>query len=126
MRSFIAACVLLLTLTAFSLCNSLYMDRFTASLLQPLEQARTCALNHRWAEGAAQLSSFEALWQEKQLYLQVITEHSEIEQAEDLLASLQEFMAQGELPECLSELAELTHQIQLLSQLQRISIGNIL
>ena len=126
MRSFIAACSLFLLLAAVSIGNGLYIERFTASLLTPLEEIRQHALQQRWQECRQPLEELEQLWEERQLYLQVIVEHDEIERTEDLLASLQAFLSQQELPESLAELAQLQHQLQLLSDLQQLKLGYIL
>ena len=126
MKSFLAACTLFLLLAALSLGNARYMERLSASLLEPLEKAQDCALQQHWEEGSAALLEMEQQWQKRLFYLQIIVEHDEIERAEDLLASLQAFMSQRELPECLAELAQLRHQILLLSNLQQPTLGYLL
>ena len=100
------------------------MSRYSQQLQQQLQTVKECLAQQQWEQAKQQLDEYTALWEKRQLYLHIITEHEEIDQAEDLLVSLYAFIQYEELPESMSELAYLNNQLRLLAEMQELNWGN--
>ncbi len=124
MKSAWLPCILLTSLFIICLWNSHMMSRYSQQLQQQLQTVKECLAQQQWEQAKQQLDEYTALWEKRQLYLHIITEHEEIDQAEDLLVSLYAFIQYEELPESMSELAYLNNQLRLLAEMQELNWGN--
>ena len=124
MKSAWLPCILLTSLFIICLWNSHMMSRYSQQLQQQLQTVKECLAQQQWEQAKQQLDEYTTLWEKRQLYLHIITEHEEIDQAEDLLVSLYAFIQYEELPESMSELAYLNNQLRLLAEMQELNWGN--
>ena len=124
MKSAWLPCILLTSLFIICLWNSHMMSRYSQQLQQQLQTVKECLAQQQWEQAKQQLDEYTTLWEKRQLYLHIITEHEEIDQAEDLLVSLYAFIQYEELPESMSELAYLNNQLRLLAEMQEFNWGN--
>ena len=73
----------------------------------------------------AALDALDTLWQKHQGYLHIVISHTELDEAEALLAQAEAMAAQGDSQSLYPVLAELRGQFRLIAETQRISAKNI-
>lgn len=76
-------------------------------------------------DAAAALDKLEDAWREVQGYMHIVVSHTELEQAETLLAQAQVFCAQGSREDMYPVLAQLRCQFRLIAETQQLSAKNI-
>ena len=113
--------VLLLTLRNGTLMQS-ETDRWQAQV----QQASVLAQSGDWAGAAAALTAGYQNWLSRQVYLHIVTEHDAVDDTDAMYRRALAFAAEEEASEFRAELADLTAQLRLLAEMERISIKNIL
>ena len=79
------------------------------------------------AEDAGEaLDALDALWQRPQGYLHIVISHTELDEAEALLAQARAAVRQGDMSSLYPVMAELRSQFKLLAETQQVSLKNIL
>ncbi len=76
-------------------------------------------------DAAAALDKLEGAWREVQGYMHIVVSHTELEQAETLLAQAQVLCAQGSREDMYPVLAQLRCQFRLIAETQQLSAKNI-
>ena len=95
--------------------------------------------SQRWLDAAAQVSdaalkgstedageALDALWQRPQGYLHIVISHTELDEAEALLAQARAAVRQGDMQALYPIMAELRSQFALVAETQQVSLKNIL
>lgn len=113
----------LLAVLGFVLWNAAWVtdrcDEWTAAL-----DTVTAALDGG-GSGSRELEQLDALWQEVQGYMHIVVSHTELDEAEALLAQVSALCGRGDTEEMYPVLAQLRHQFRLIAETQQISPKNI-
>lgn len=125
-RFFYIPFFLLLALLLASLANAYAADRCVAQWCGTLSDVQSAAQSGDWENVRAQLDALHESWDERAVYFHIILQHDELNEAEALLARAQSFSAGQDETEFHACLAELISQLRVLSEMQEISIKNIL
>ena len=126
MKYFYIPCAILALILALSLYNTETMDRYVTAWCEELNAAQEAADGGDWAEAEAQIRSVRSAWEDKQSYLHIVSVHAELDEAEALLAKSLSFALDQDDAEFRANTAELITQLRLLSEIQEVSIKNIL
>ena len=126
MKYFYIPCAILALILALSLYNTETMDRYVTAWCEELDAAQTAADGGDWAEAEHRIRSVHDVWEEKQSYLHIVSVHAELDEAEALLAKSLSYAHERDDAEFRANTAELITQLRLLSEIQEVSIKNIL
>ena len=114
---------MLLAVLGFVLWNAAWVtdrcDEWTAAL-----DTVTAALDSG-GSGSRELEQLDVLWQEVQGYMHIVVSHTELDEAEALLAQVSALCGRGDTEEMYPVLAQLRHQFRLIAETQQISPKNI-
>lgn len=126
MRRLWIAAAILTTVFSATLLNSGYLSRFTAELNALLAQAETRVGDGDW-ETAVQLTQ-EAMdrWHAHNPYLYSVLRHSDTDAVHIGLREVRAFALHRDEGEYSAANAELMTQIELLSEMERFSLQNLL
>ncbi len=125
-RGLLPPLAVLAALLAFSLWNAGHMAHETARFQSQLRQADALAQDENWPQARAVLQESYRDWSRCQTYLHIVTEHSAVDDAEAMYRRAMAFAATEEITEFRAEAADLTDQLRLLAEMERLSIRNIL
>ena len=126
MKYFYIPCAILALILALSLFNAETMGGYVADWCEELTAAQTAADSGDWADAEHQIRTVHEAWDEKQSYFHIVSVHAELDEAEALLAKSLSFARDQDDAEFRANTAELITQLRLLSEIQEISIKNIL
>ena len=126
MKYFAIPCAILALILSLSLLNAKAMDSYIVDWCEELNAAQTAADGGDWAEAEHRIRSVHEAWDEKQSYFHIVSVHAELDEAEALLAKSLSFARDRDDAEFRANTAELITQLRLLSEIQEISIKNIL
>ena len=126
MKYFSIPCAILALILALSLLNASVMGGYVSDWCEALNAAQEAADSGDWAKAEAQIRSVHKVWDEKQSYFHIVSVHAELDEAEALLAKSLSFARDRDDAEFRANTAELITQLRLLSEIQEISIKNIL
>ena len=126
MKYFYIPCAILALILALSLFNAKAMDNYVTDWCEELDAAQEAADDDNWMEAEHQIRSVHEAWDEKQSYFHIVSVHAELDEAEALLAKSLSFALKQDDAEFRANTAELITQLHLLSEIQEISIKNIL
>ena len=118
--------LLLLALFSATLANAAVADRLVEDWCTELDQLQSTAQAEDWDSVRDDLSALHESWDAHATYFHIILQHDELNEVESLLARADSFafeQDEGEFRECV---AELQTQLRVLSEMQEISIRNIL
>lgn len=76
-------------------------------------------------DGSVALEHLWDMWQEVQGYMHIVVSHTELDEAESLLAQALALCRQNSTEDMYPVLAELRHQFRLIAETQQISAKNI-
>ena len=126
MRSFrIPIFILLLTLLLCLFAGS-SVARYTNAWTQQLQSADDLICREQWSNAEAALSDLYGRWTEQQGWLHMIIVHQELDETEALLQRCIALAQQQDDAGLRSDIAELRTQFTLLSEMQRLTLRNIL
>ena len=111
---------------AFTLWIGTSMKSDTLRWQGQLEQAELLASQENWPAAAETLSAGYRDWSSRQTLLHIISRHDTVDDAEAMYRRAMAFAATREPNEFRAELADLRSQLQLLSEMERFSLKNIL
>ena len=126
MKYFYIPCSILVLILSLSLLNARLMERSTDEWCDMLTQAQEAAAQDDWTKAGQILSDIHNAWDEKQSYFHIVSVHAELDEAEALLAKSLSFALDQDDAEFRANTAELITQLRLLSEIQEVSIKNIL
>lgn len=126
MRSFrIPIFILLLTLLLCLFAGS-SVARYTNAWIRQLQSADDLVCREQWSNAEATLSGLYGRWTEQQGWLHMIIVHQELDETEALLQRCIALAQQQDDAGLRSDIAELRTQFTLLSEMQRLTLRNIL
>lgn len=125
-RFFYIPSFLLLALFLASLANARAADRCVGQWCEALSSVQLAAQEENWDEVRTLLDALHESWEERAVYFHIILQHDELNGAESLLARARSFSSGQDETELSACIAELISQLRVLSEMQEISIKNIL
>lgn len=117
---------LLVLILSLSLYNAHAVNENVMVWCEELNAAQEAADDGNWAETKHRIISVHDAWDKKQSYFHIVSVHAELDEAEALLAKSLSFAIAQDDAEFRANTAELITQLHLLSEIQEISIKNIL
>ena len=126
MKYFYIPCAILALILALSLFNAKAMENYVTDWCEELDAAQEAADGGNWAEAEHRIRSVHEVWDAKQSYFHIVSVHAELDEAEALLAKSLSFALDRDDAEFRANTAELITQLHLLSEIQEVSIKNIL
>ncbi len=126
MKFFWIPASLLVLIFSLSLYNAHAVNENVIAWCEKLNAAQEAADDGNWTEAKHQIISVHDAWDKKQSYFHIVSVHAELDEAEALLAKSFSFAIAQDDAEFRANTAELITQLHLLSEIQEISIKNIL
>lgn len=126
MKALLPPCLLLTVILALSLWNSSAISADTERWRTELAQADAQAAAGDWAAAGKSLAVGYADWDTRQTFFHIVVRHEEVDGAEAMYHRAEAFLKTEELSEFQAELADLRNQLRLLSEMERLSIKNVL
>jgi len=123
MRAVRVPVFVLAAVLAYILCNAAWVTGESQRWLDAAAQVSDAALQGSAEDAGEALDALDALWQRPQGYLHIVISHTELDEAEALLAQARAAVRQGALYPIM---AELRSQFALLAETQQVSLKNIL
>ena len=113
----------LATVLVFTLWNAAWVTDRCEEWADALDGV-TAALDGG-GDGSVALERLWDMWQEVQGYMHIVVSHTELDEAESLLAQALALCRQNSTEDMYPVLAELRHQFRLIAETQQISAKNI-
>lgn len=126
MRAVRVPVFVLAAVLAYILCNAAWVTGESQRWLDAAAQVSDAALQGSAADAGEALDALDALWQRPQGYLHIVISHTELDEAEALLAQARAAVRQGDMQALYPIMAELRSQFELLAETQQVSLKNIL
>ena len=126
MKIFRIPCFVLAVLFLFALGNGIWLDRHCQGWTDELDAIDQSVLQDDWDGAQQQLYALYEDWQSAQLWLHITADHEEINAAEGLFCRSLVLSQEADSVEFRAHIAELRSQLQLLYEMERLSIKNIL
>lgn len=126
MRSYRFPLFLLALLLSACLINSAWLSRRCAGWTEALDAIDRCTLMDDWNTAEAQLEDLYLDWLSVQTWLHITIEHEELNEAEALFCRSMVLVEEEDSVEFRAHLADLHSQLQLLCELEQLSIANVL
>lgn len=117
---------LLLALFGAALANAAVADGLVETWCTELDSLQETAQAEDWDSVRTDLAAFHQNWDEHATYFHIILQHGELNEVESLLARADSFAFEQDEGEFRACVAELQSQLRVLSEMQEISIPNIL
>ena len=125
-RSYLPPLAVLALLLGFSLWTGTSIGTDTQRWQQQLEQADALAQQENWTAAEEALSGSYRDWTARQSKLHILLRHDAIDDAEAMYLRAMAFAATEEPSEFRAEIADLQSQLELLAELERLSLKNVL
>jgi len=126
MRAVRVPVFVLAAVLAYILCNAAWVTGESQRWLDAAAQVSDAALQGSAEDAGEALDALDALWQRPQGYLHIVISHTELDEAEALLAQARAAVRQGDMQALYPIMAELRSQFELLAETQQVSLKNIL
>lgn len=126
MRAIRIPVFVLAAVLAYILCNAAWVTGESQRWLDAAVQVSDAALQGSTEDAGEALDALDALWQRPQGYLHIVISHTELDEAEALLAQARAAVRQGDMQALYPIMAELCSQFALVAETQQVSLKNIL
>lgn len=126
MKRFWMAVLLLAVLVALCLGNAWYSHTLTRQLAGQLTQAQDLVENDQWDQARAITRQVYDSWNSHHFYLHVFLRHSDTDQIMRTFRQVLQYLQLEELDQYAAANADLTAQLELLSEMEQPSLVNIL
>lgn len=126
MRAVRVPVFVLAAVLAYILCNAAWVTGESQRWLDAAAQVSDAALQGSAEDAGEALDALDALWQRPQGYLHIVISHTELDEAEALLAQARAAVRQGDMQTLYPIIAELRSQFALVAETQQVSLKNIL
>ena len=118
--------LLLLALFSATLLNAAVADGLVQGWCAELDKLQDTAQAEDWDSVRGDLSALHESWDKHTAYFHIVLQHDELNEVESLLARADSFAFEQGKAELRACIAELKSQMLVLSEMQEISIRNIL
>lgn len=126
MRRLWMAVLLLTVLVALCLGNAWYSLTLTRQLAQQLTQAQSLVEQDQWEPARSMTQEVYDSWNNHHFYLHVFLRHSDTDQILRTFRQVIQYLELEELDQYVAANADLTAQLELLSEMEQPSLVNIL
>lgn len=126
MKVFRIPLFILILILVLSLWNGVCLSRRCSSWTAQLDAVDTAAREEDWDSAGKQLDTLYTDWDRCQTWLHIVIDHKEIDAAEGQLQRCRVLCREADSAEFRASLADLRSQLKLLSEMERVSIKNIL
>lgn len=125
-KDYLIPLAILAIIFSFSLWNNARIEKDTARWSVQLQQAVQLIPSENWDTIERTLQNSYTDWQNRQTYLHIVLEHDTINDADAMYRRAFAFIKAKEPKEFQAELADLQDQLELLVEMEKINLGNIL
>lgn len=126
MKAYFLSVLTLLAVLSLALWNSASMAGRTQRWQGQLDQVEALATDGAWEEAYQALEESYGDWSSSQAYLHIVSHHDVLDEAEAMYRRAAVFICLQEESSLLGELSDLRHQLLLLSEMEQLSIKNVL
>mgnify|MGYP000322082990 FL=1 len=126
MKAYFLSVLTLLAVLSLALWNSASMAGRTQRWQGQLDQVEALATDGAWEEAYQALEESYGDWSSSQAYLHIVSHHDVLDEAEAMYRRAAVFIRLQEESSLLGELSDLRHQLRLLSEMEQLSIKNVL
>lgn len=126
MKAYLLSVLTLLAVLSLALWNSASMAERTQRWQGQLDQVEALATDGAWEEAYQALEESYGDWSSSQAYLHIVSHHDVLDEAEAMYRRAAVFICLQEESSLLGELSDLRHQLRLLSEMEQLSIKNVL
>lgn len=126
MKAYFLSVLTLLAVLSLALWNSASMAGRTQRWQGQLDQVEALATDGAWEEAYQALEESYGDWSSSQAYLHIVSHHDVLDEAEAMYRRAAIFICLQEESSLLGELSDLRHQLRLLSEMEQLSIKNVL
>lgn len=126
MKAYFLSVLTLLAVLSLALWNSASMAGRTQRWQGQLDQVEALATDRAWEEAYQALEESYGDWSSSQAYLHIVSHHDVLDEAEAMYRRAAVFICLQEESSLLGELSDLRHQLRLLSEMEQLSIKNVL
>ena len=125
-KYFAVPVAVLALLLGLSLENGRRIESDAARWLTAVEAATAAAEREDWPEAREALWETREDWESRKPWLHVVTAHDELEAADALFAEADSFAQERDMAEFRGAAAQLSVQLRVVSDMQQLSLRNIL
>lgn len=125
MKAFMPSVLILAAILAAAALNCGAIARRADRWSEEIRQAETSAREGDWHDTRSALKRVRRSWNASRTYLRITVRHEELDNVEAIGCRTIVSAAVEELPDFLSETAELRNQLRLLSETEQFAIGNV-
>ena len=125
-KDYLVPITILAVIFGFALWNGITIQKNTARWSSQLQQAVQMISTENWDSINCTLQNSYNDWQNRQTYLHIVLEHDTINDADAMYRRALAFTKAQEPKELRAELANLQDQLTLLTEMERLSLKNIL
>lgn len=125
-KALIGPISVLVLIFSFALWNNFNIQKNTARWSESLQQAVLSVQSENWTSAEAELNRSYEDWLNTQTYLHIVLEHDVIDDANAMFRRAFAFTASQDTQELQAELADLMDQLNLLAEMERLSLKNVL
>ena len=126
MKAYFLSVLTLLAVLSLALWNSASMAGRTQRWQGQLDQVEALATDGAWEEAYQALEESYGDWSSSQAYLHIVSHHDVLDEAEAMYRRAAVLICLQEESSLLGELSDLRHQLRLLSEMEQLSIKNVL
>ena len=126
MKAYLLSVLTLLAVLSLALWNSASMAGRTQRWQGQLDQVEALATDGAWEDAYQALEESYGDWSSSQAYLHIVSHHDVLDEAEAMYRRAAVFICLQEESSLLGELSDLRHQLRLLSEMEQLSIKNVL
>lgn len=126
MKAYFLSVLTLLAVLSLALWNSASTAGRTQRWQGQLDQVEALATDGAWEEAYQALEESYGDWSSSQAYLHIVSHHDVLDEAEAMYRRAAVFICLQEESSLLGELSDLRHQLRLLSEMEQLSIKNVL
>lgn len=126
MRYFLIPAAVLSLLLGLSLWSAATVEGAVTPWCADIEEAQRAAERDDWEGASRILHRTQSSWDDRRVFLHIVTAHDELETADALFATADSFAAERDKTEFRAALAELAAQLRVVEERQQLTLRNVL
>ena len=126
MKYFFIPVAALTLLLGLSLWNAAAVEAAVRPWCTALGEAWESAEREDWEAAERAVGETRRAWEARHPYFHIVTAHDELDQADALFAQAAGFAAERERAELRATLAELSVQLRVVAEMQKLTVKNVL
>ena len=125
-KYFAVPVAVLALLLGLSLENARRVETDAATWLEAVDTATGSADREAWSAARNALQNAREAWEARKPWLHIVTAHDELEAADALFAEADSFAQERDMAEFRAAVAQLAVQLRIVSEMQQLTLRNIL